>query len=467
MMSLMEINHVVQGQMQGENQQIEAVSIDSRQITTNALFVAIKGAHFDGHEFVANAVEAGASAALVEQFVDVNVSQIKVDDCTQALGEIASKWRARHNLPVVGITGSNGKTTVTAMLAEIFKQLGDTLAPKQSFNNHWGVPLTLLQLKTQHKYAVIEMGMNHFGEIDYLTRITQPTIALINNIATAHIEGLGSKDNIAKAKQEIFNGLVQNGSAVLNLDEPYHQDWAAELSHDRPDVRLFYFGWESQADLQLHQYQADLIGSQFDLCTKNGESVSVTLHVPGKHNASNALAAAACAYVAGVSLNKIARGLSLFSGVEKRVQIKSALNDAQLIDDSFNANPGSMCVGLDLLAQGKKTFTRTIAVLGNMAELGEFGVKAHQQIGEYAAKLKIDLVFALQEDETQLAKHYAVANAQVEVFESPEKLVKKLITVLDGNTLVLVKGSKSARMHRIVEAVTETSPTTLKGEQTC
>ena len=241
MMALSEAANIVHGAMRGVDVEFHSVVTDSRYVERGDLFVALAGEKFDGHEFLPDVERKGAAGALVSSATESNLAQIEVANTTAALGQLAKQWRSRFNIPIAAITGSNGKTTVTAMVANIFKQHGRSLAPEKSFNNQWGVPLTLLKLDERHQFAAIEMGTNHVGEIKYLTELTKPTIALINNIAPAHLEGLGDVQQIADAKAEIFLGLSDTGVAILNADDPFFNYFKDRLNNLLPNCRVFKF----------------------------------------------------------------------------------------------------------------------------------------------------------------------------------------------------------------------------------
>lgn len=435
---------------------ISAVSSDSRKLSSGDLFVALRGEHFDGYEFIAQAAQSGAIAALVNKdSVELDVARnqgaetvhaitlLVVEDTRLALGRLAAYWRQQFAIPLIAITGSNGKTTVKEMLASILRVAAGNdaavLATQGNLNNDIGVPLTLLGMNAQHRYAVIEMGMNHPGEIDYLTHLACPDVALINNASGAHLQGLGSVEAVARAKSEIFSGLKAQGMAVINSDDEYAPLWRSLIG----TCALLEFGLDEQADVS-GRYQAHGTGLELFVQAPSGH-FSAMLQVPGEHNARNALAASAAAIALNVPLAVIASGLQNFSGVPGRLQRKQASCGATLIDDSYNANPASLLAAISVLAQaaGKR-----VLVLGDMGELGNDAVRLHAEIGKAARQSGIDGLYAVGEL-SRHAVHEFGRGAQH--FESLEALLAVLAEQLDAQTTVLVKGSRFMKMERVVK----------------
>jgi UDP-N-acetylmuramoyl-tripeptide--D-alanyl-D-alanine ligase len=424
------------------------VSTDSRTIQPGDLFVALRGERFDGGTYAAQALQQGAAGVVLDAAQAPEIaSAIRVDDTRLALGRLAAAWRQRFAIPVVAITGSNGKTTVKEMLAAILRVEAASedavLATEGNLNNDIGLPLMLLRLRETHRYAVLEMGMNHSGEIDYLTRLARPDVALVNNALTAHIGFLGSVENIARAKGEIFNGLANAGIAVFNADDAHAWLWR-EANARRC---IIDFGLKQPAAVRGH-YQPAGFGAALTLTMPNA-TLDITLQVPGEHNVMNALAAAAAAFALDVSHRSIVAGLSGFTGVKGRLQRKPALHGCTFIDDTYNANPDSVKAALAVLAQqaGKK-----VLVLGDMGELGEDAAAMHAQIGLAARAAGVDRLLALGE----LAKETVAAfGAGAMHFERIQELLAELENELTPDTTVLVKGSRFMQMERVVKSFAE------------
>ena len=451
-MALSQAAEMVRGKLHGEDANFSGVGTDSRRIGKNSLFVAIPGERFNGHDFVNDAGTLGASGAMVSELQDSSLPQILVEDTTRALGLLGSQWRSHFELPVAAITGSNGKTTVTAMVASIFRQVGNCLAPEKSFNNQWGMPLTLLKLDEGHDFAVIEMGTNHPGEIDYLSRLARPTIALINNVSAAHVEGLGGVEEIARAKAEIFAGLGHGGIAVLNADDDFFPFWCDQFSGVVDHGRVITFGRQGGTDISCTDVNLGTSQSRFEL-KLGSQSVQINLPLPGKHNIMNALAAAAVAHAAGVDLEKIRSGLQAVKGVAGRLKFVRGAGGSRIVDDSYNANPESIKVAIDVLARlpGKK-----IAVFGIMAELGSSGPGFHHETGDYAREHGIDNLFCYQPGEAGLAKQYAAGFGPGAIlFTDINQMIEAVRQQLTEDVVVLVKGSRSSNMERVVAAIAD------------
>lgn len=447
MMLLSKVAQVLGGKLIGADIEFGSVSTDSRAISKGDLFIALQGEKFDGSQFVALSVEKGAVAAMVNEESyhgeTVPCPLVLVKDTRLALGKLAGYWREQFSIPVVGITGSNGKTTVKEMLTAILRVAagGDdaVLSTQGNFNNDIGMPLTLLKLRPQHRYAVIEMGMNHAGEIDYLTRLAQPDVALINNAGSAHIANLGSIKAIAEAKGEIFAGLKKSGVAIINADENFAPLWR-ELSAGH---RAIEFALDAPAAIRAN-WQAGDYGTQLEVQTPVG-NFKAKLQVPGVHNVRNALAATAAAIALQISAEKIAAGLEKFVGVSGRLQRKQALGGAVVIDDSYNANPDSLIAAIRVLTQaaGNK-----ILVLGDMGELGVEAAKLHEEIGTEARELGVNKLFALGELSNFAVKTFG---AGARHFQCIEELLEALKPELRKECTVLVKGSRFMQMERVVK----------------
>lgn len=456
-MRLSEAARAISARLRGEDRDFDSVSTDTRTLAPGALFVALKGERFDGHDFLARAAAQQAAGALVQDAAAEardaagTLPLLVVGDTRQALGRLAAYWRRKFSMPLVALTGSNGKTTVKEMLASILRERtgADTrdrdaeervLATRGNLNNDIGVPLTLLELRTGHRYAVVEMGMNHAGEIRYLTGIAAPDVALVNNVGPAHIEFFGSVEAIARAKGEIFEGLGPGGTAVINADDR-HAPILRELAATRNRIE---FGLESGAAVTA-AYRLRFLESEIVLKTPLGEAAAV-LRAPGLHNVRNALAASAAAVALRVPAATIAAGLGRFSGVKGRLQRKPALHGATLIDDTYNANPDSARAAIAVLAQapGEK-----VVVLGDMGELGADSVALHADIGAAARVLGVDRLYTLGEHSAHAARAFGQAARH---FERLEDLLAELGSRLSPEVTVLVKGSRFMRMERVVSA---------------
>ena len=438
--------------LHGTDAELMAVSTDSRAIAAGDLFIALRGERFDAHEFVPQVAAAGAAGAIVAVdavagLKDCGLPLIAVPDTRLALGSLAAAWRARHALPLIAVTGSNGKTTTKDMIACILQAaFGDAvLATQGNLNNDIGLPLTLLKLRAHHQAAIVEMGMNHPGEIGYLTRIARPTVALVTNAQRAHLEGMGSLEAVAREKGSIYDGLGSDGVAVVNADDPQAGLWRS-MNAGR---RVVSFGLDAAADVhgtvRLHGLENEL---QFT--TPEGAGAA-DLALPGLHNARNALAAIAATFAAGVPLAAIDRGIRAFKGVKGRLQRRAGLNGAVVLDDTYNANPDSMRAGIDVLAA---TIGRKILVLGDMGEIGEAAGQYHDEIGGYAKSAGVDVLFALGDASAIAARNFGDGARH---FRKIEELIEALRPELTAGTTVLVKGSRFMRMERVADAIA--SPT--------
>ena len=450
MMTLGEAARAVGGTLRGADIGFDGVTTDSRALRPGQFFVALRGERFDAHDFVADVLAAGAAGVLVDvpwaaAHPDIG-PVVVVKDTRLALGQLAAEWRRGFKIPLVGVTGSNGKTTVKEMCAAIFSAhfgADAVLATQGNLNNDIGLPLTLLGLRTAHRAAVIEMGMNHAGEIAYLTRIAAPTVAVVNNAQRAHLEGLGSVEAVACAKGEIFEGLAADGIAVLNLDDPCFPIWR-DVAQGVVHLR---FGFDAAADVSA-AVQPGPLGSLLNLRTPQG-SISVTLHVPGLHNARNALAATAVGLAAGVPLTTIAAALSSYAGVKGRLQQKQGQHGALVLDDTYNANPDSMKAAVDVLSMMPG---RRVMVVGDMGEVGEAGGQFHDELGGYAKSMGVDRLYCLGELSPAAAHTFGEGGAH---FTRIDDLIRAVKHELNAETTVLVKGSRFMRMERVVEAIVE------------
>jgi len=432
---------VLQGTLRGSDAEFSGVSTDTRTLARGNLFVALVGPHFDGHGFVSEAAGKGAVGALVSRDLEADIAVVQVADTRLGLGQLAAHWRRQFQIPVIAVTGSNGKTTVKNMIAAILNVVGPTLATQGNLNNDIGVPLTLLGLRQGDRHAVIEMGMNHPGEIDYLAKLARPTIALINNAAAAHLAGLGSVEAVARAKGEIYAGLAADGIAVINADDAYADLWR-ELAAPH---RVITFGLDRPADVSA-EFQLDAGGSTIHLKTPHG-GISMRLSLLGRHNVMNALAASSASLAAGVSLADIQAGLEKLRSVTGRLEVKRGLNGARVLDDTYNANPGSLAAGVEVL---KAASGERVLVLGDMGELGDAARDIHRRVGLLAKSLGIEQLYAVGEL-TQDAVEAFGKGAQH--FTSHEALIENLRACLHAGMTVLVKGSRLMKMERVVAGI--------------
>jgi len=441
MMSLSELARTVDGQLVGADARFTGVSSDTRTLARGDLFVALEGPHFDGHAFVAEAAARGAAGALVSRRPDGALPVVRVTDPRRSLGQLAARWRARFDIPVVAVTGSNGKTTVKNMVAAILARRGRGIATTGNLNNDIGVPLTLLRLREGDRHAVIEMGMNHPGEIAYLTRLARPTVAVVTNAGEAHLAGLGSVANVARAKGEIFDGLAANGVAVINADDPHAGLWR-ELARDR---RIHSFGLDQPADVRA-EYSLDPEGSNLKLKTSEGD-IAMRIPLLGRHNIMNALAAATAARAAGAGLEDIKAGLEKLERIAGRLEVKRGANGARVLDDTYNANPGSLAAGLEVLksAQGER-----VLVLGDMGELGAAGPEIHRRAGELARRLGIERLYGLGELSQLAVESFGDGGRH---FNAQGELAETLRAAMHAGMTVLVKGSRAMHMEKVVERI--------------
>ena len=418
---------------------INEICTDSRKITDQSLFIALVGEKFDGHLFAKQAIDDGAIAVIVNRKIDDDIPQIVVNDTYIALGQLAEFVRDQSSAKFVALTGSSGKTSVKEMTANILQQCGETLYTQGNFNNDIGVPLTLLRLKKQDQFAVVELGANHIGEIAYTTRLVKPNSALINNIALAHIEGFGSLEGVATAKGEIFEGLADNGIAIINL-ESCSDKWLAMLKN------------KTVWTFSIHNSAADFYASNieimdqttFTLHTPIGDS-EITLPLVGEHNISNAIAASALAISVGASLTQVKNGLAASKPVKGRLY-PVRLNQTQLIwDDCYNANVGSMSAAIQVLATqpGYK-----VLVVGDMAELGNDANIYHQQIGELAKQQNIDCVVSVGQLSELISQFSGVGHHFIDKQCAVDYLLNLLR--LHPTLTMLVKGSRSAKMEDLI-----------------
>ncbi len=415
------------------------ITIDSRRVKPQSLFIAIEGERFDGHDFILDAERAGAAAVVCTHAITgVNIPQLVVANTIDALALIAKSHRQGLSCKVVALTGSNGKTSVKEMIAKILPQ--PSFATPGNLNNHLGAPLSVLQLKPTDRFAVFELGASCQGDIAHTVQVVQPHVSLINNIAPAHIAGFGSIDGVADAKGEIYQGLMPGGTAVINDDDAYAHYWDAILTR----YSVIRFSTSKPVDVHAQGIHFNEAGvAFFNLVTPLGEQ-SIQLQVPGRHHVSNALAAAACAHALGISIEDIAVGLQAFTGVPGRMSFKKGKNNAVIIDDTYNANLRSVLTAVDVLAtrQGRR-----ILVLGDMGELGDWTEIHHREIGLAARQHGIDLVLTCGKHSAFTSEAFGEPGRH---YEDQTGLTKDLMEYLNEETTVLVKGSRFAAMEKIV-----------------
>jgi len=425
----------------------QRVHSDTRSLRPGDLFVALKGERFDAHDFLPQSFGQGAVAALAQRGLSADQPGLLVEDSLKALGQLAAGWRAQFSLPLIAVTGSNGKTTVTQMIAAILRAAsGDAaFATEGNFNNDIGVPLTLLRLRASHQAGVVELGMNHPGEIAYLAALARPTVALVNNAQREHLEFMATVEAVARENGAVITSLEPSGVAVFPADEPYTPVWRA-LAGSR---RVLTFAEQGEADVTA---SSRWMGGawQVQAATPEGR-LDFSLQVAGRHNVKNALAAAACALAAGVALPAIASGLSGFSPVKGRsraLQLSLAGRALTLVDDSYNANPDSVRAAIDVLAElpGPR-----LLVLGDMGEVGDQGPAFHAEVGEHARERGIEQVFTLGTQSVHAARHSGAGRH----FEDDLAALQAAVTAaLPGLGSVLVKGSRFMKMERVVETIT-------------
>jgi UDP-N-acetylmuramoyl-tripeptide--D-alanyl-D-alanine ligase len=442
----------VQGRLIGKDLAISSVSIDTRAIKPGQLYVAIKGHNFDGNAFVAQAEQAGAVAAIVHKGVSAAIPHIVVDDTRLALAELAGAWRKKAAVPVVGITGSNGKTTVKEMVAAILdasdSKQSNVLYTQGNLNNDIGVPLTLLRLHEQHQYAVIEMGANHAGEIAYTSKYAQPDVVVLNNAGAAHIEGFGSLDGVAEAKGEIIRTLKQDGVAVINRDDKYFDYWK-KIAGNR---KALSFGLDKKADVTARDIDTEIrdnaFVTAFTLVTAQG-TVEIVLRLAGRHNVVNALAATTACLALGISLQQIKQGLESVQPVTGRLQPLVGRLGNIVIDDTYNANAASLKAGLDVLVScaGKSWL-----VLGAFGELGPESPKMHGEIGELIKASGVTRLLAVGADSKNTVQAFGTGAT---FFDTQQDLIDALKQELKGDETILIKGSRAQRMENVVAALVD------------
>ena len=434
----------MQGELYGEDRAFRGVSTDTRTIGKGELFFALQGPNFDGRDYVSVALRNGAAGAVVSRRTSDPLSQIEVDDTKAALGRFGSAWRHEHDVTVVGVTGSNGKTTLKELIASCLARKGPTLATHGNLNNDIGMPLMLSRIEKEHRYAVLEMGANHAGEIAYLASLANPDVVVITNAGAAHLEGFGSVKGVSRGKGEILQNAKRPRTAVLNADDQYFDYWSSLVT----DIECISFGFSEAADVRAVDIEPHATGTNFTLLLGD-ERLAVSLPLAGVHNVRNACAAAAVVRALDVTGDDIRRGLEDVSPVGGRLQPARAVGGATLFDDSYNANPLSVVAAAEFISAlpGESWL-----VLGDMKELGDDAAQLHREVGEAARASGVDRLFAYGDLASNAAEGFG-ENARW--YASLETLVDELCDGLSSDINVLVKGSRSMRMERVVDALRE------------
>jgi UDP-N-acetylmuramoyl-tripeptide--D-alanyl-D-alanine ligase len=433
----------------GASVELQGFSTDSRNLQPGELFIPLRGDNFDGHDYMNQAIQNGAAACLSEEMIGgLLVPVIKVNNTLKALGDLAAAMRRQFAGPVVGITGTSGKTTCKEMLAAILESTGPGLKSAGNFNNLIGVPLTLFGLQPEHQWAVVEMGMSERGEISRLAEIARPNIGMITNVGAGHLENFDGISGVARAKGELFIALPSDGVALVNADDP-------EVSQlpIANGARRVLFGTAGEADVRAENIVGQNGSVSFDLVVEE-DVKKVVMPLPGRHNVGNALAAAAAAYVLGVEMKQIVSGLQAFKPCPGRMELLALPDDIVILDDSYNANPLSVHAALDAL-HDLDSAGRRIAILGDMLELGPTGPELHYHIGTLAAE-RVDWLFtygALAEEVARGAIESGLSQDKVFSATSHDELSASLLEILQSGDRLLVKGSRGMRMEKVINAL--------------
>lgn len=432
------IARLTEGRLHGPNSLVQGMIHDTRLLAPGNLFAALPGARVDGHDYVAAAARAGAAGALVARLQQIDLGQVMVADVLRAMGRVAAHWRSRMSARVIGVTGSNGKTTVKEMLAAILSRRGPTLATRGNYNNEIGLPLTLARLAPTHRYAVLEMGASRPGDISSLAEITRPEIGVLTNAAPAHLEWFGSLDGVARTKGELLEALPESGTAILNRDDPYYPMWRDMAAH----CLRISFGLHADADVR-----ADEAGNGPVSVTTPAGGFELELRLPGRHNLMNALAASAAAQALDIPLSTVRGALSDLASLPGRLVCHRLPAGWRVIDDSYNANPASVRAGLEVLKGLKGD---AWLVLGDMAELGDASAGMHRELGRTARDLGVARLFALG---GAAAESAAAFGAGARHFTSRRELIETLKAEIGPGVNCLVKGSRSMGMEHVVRAL--------------
>jgi UDP-N-acetylmuramoyl-tripeptide--D-alanyl-D-alanine ligase len=440
---------LVQG---GASLECNGVAIDSRTMNEGDLFMAIRGLHFDGHDFIPQAIEKGARVIVASHNMEIppEVGFIRVADTERALGELASWWRGRYSVPCVAITGSNGKSTTKEMIASIVSSMGQVLKTEGNYNNLIGLPLTVLRWRDHHDVAVLEMGMNAPGEISTLTCIARPDVGVVTNVTAAHLEKLRSVEQVAKAKAELFEAMEECGIAVVNDED----QWVRAMG-ERFSGKVISFGMRDDSTVQFRHMVSEGLDSTELTFRIDSEERTVHIPIPGAHNVMNALAAFAVGYALGLKLDAMIDCFERFRPMSMRFECVQLTNGVRMVNDSYNANPESMCAAFRTVGAAKRA-GRFVAVLGDMFELGEQAPELHREVGEAAAQAGVSRLFIIgehAEDVARGAERGGLNNSHVSVAEDMDQLSSMVIEDMKAGDVVLVKGSRGMRMERLVEYV--------------
>lgn len=449
-MKLSWVARQINGRLQGEDAEFSRVSTDTRTLQPGDLFVALQGDRFDGHQYVQQAFAKGAVAAMVSSPVEPGQSLLVVKDTLHGLGRVAALWAAQFSPRKIAITGSCGKTTLKEMVAAILEKTGATLFTQGNLNNEIGVPLTLMRLQAHHRFAVVECGANHLGEIAYTAGLVQPDVAIVNIVAPAHLEGFGSIDNVARAKGEIYDALPTDGVAVINLDDAYASQYLQQTANKR---QLTFSLDKASADVFAKSIQPRA-GGLHRICIQvkgihmKGESLDVELPLPGLHNVRNALAAVAVALALDIGLQQVREGLQAVRPTKGRLFPVQDVPGFNLIDDTYNANPASIEAAIDVLAEAG---AGTCLVLGGMGELGERSDELHERVGEYAGRKSVASVYGLGAAGELYRRGYVRAGqpGRFTVCADHEAIARALAEH-EKDKLILIKGSRSAAMENVI-----------------
>ncbi|CAA0109985.1 UDP-N-acetylmuramoyl-tripeptide--D-alanyl-D-alanine ligase [Halioglobus japonicus] len=442
-MTLSELREPLAAQLLGDDKVFTGVSTDSRTVRAGDLFVALHGEHFDGHDYLLQVQSEGAAAALVTQPVSGSLPLLQVADTQRALGRLGALNRQQFSGPLVAITGSSGKTTVKNMVHAVLAQRGETLATEGNFNNEIGVPLTLLRLRPEHEFAVVEMGAAKAGDIDWLCELARPTVALLLNAMPAHLQGFGSVEGVATAKGEIYDRLGATDTAIINADQPWAKQWRKRAAA----ATVLDFGMQQPAAISARDVQSRGIdGVSFTVSTPVGDMV-MRLLLPGVHNVSNALAAVAVGLACDISLTEIRDGLESLQPVSGRLRSLRTPQGAVVVDDCYNANPGSVRAAIDMLAScsGRRTL-----VLGAMRELGENSDALHLEMGDYARSAGIEQLWGVG---PELEGCVGTFGSGGRYFENRAAILDALPGQFGEGDTVLIKGSRSAGMEQVLRAL--------------